>query len=321
MAGDGTVGDVRSGDEIRSVDDARLIGAVRRKLLVVGIDGLRWDRVEASGARRLLELRRAGVFAPSLLPIGYGAESVSGPGWSTVATGAWPSKHGVRDNAFNGKRFDRYPDFLTRMTRAGLSTVAIVDWPPLAAEGVFSREVGVLLDGDGEERGYLSEDRRLTDATVRLLGNDDPDAIFLYLGSVDVMGHACGAASTEYLEMIRAVDDCLASVLDAIAARPSRTAEDWLVVITTDHGHLDAGGHGGTGEPERRVFILFHGDGIGPAEVDDTSLVDLAATALEHVGLPMPAELDGTALGGMLRNPSQPRRERATNTGRGTVTS
>jgi Type I phosphodiesterase / nucleotide pyrophosphatase len=305
----------------RRVSDVRSGGEVRRKLLVVGIDGLRWDRVEASGARRLLELRRAGVFAPSLLPIGYEAETVSGPGWATVSTGVWPRKHGVRDNAFNGKRFDRYPGFLTRMARAGLSTVAIVDWPPLAAEGVFSQEVGVLLDGDGEERGYLSEDRRLTDSAVRLLGTDDPDAVFLYLGSVDVMGHACGAASVEYLEMIRAVDDCLASVLDAIAARPSRTSEHWLIIVTTDHGHLDAGGHGGTAEPERRVFLLFNGDGIGAAHVDDTSLVDLAATALEHVGLPVPAELDGTSLGGMLRNPSQPRRERATNTGRGTVTS
>ena len=139
------------------------------KLLVVGIDGLRWDRVEAVGGSRLLSLRDRGVFAPSLIPLEYGAETVSGPGWSTIATGVWPAKHGVQDNEFDGKRYDRYPDFLTRITRAGLSTLAVVDWPPLAQEGVFSAELGQLIVGDGEVHGYLVEDRRLTTDAVRAL--------------------------------------------------------------------------------------------------------------------------------------------------------
>jgi predicted AlkP superfamily pyrophosphatase or phosphodiesterase len=301
------------------MSDDRTFG--RPKLLVIGIDGLRWDRVEPSGATRLAELREAGVFGPSLLPNEYNAETVSGPGWSTIATGVWPSKHGVRDNRFDGKRFDGYPDFLTRMARAGLSTVAVVDWPPLAAEGVFSTEIGVVVAGDGEERGYLVEDRRLTRAAMRILHDPDVDAVFLYFGSVDIVGHGCGAASTEYLEMIRAVDDCVASLLDSVKTRPGRTHEQWLVIVTTDHGHLDEGGHGGTTEAERRVFLLLSGDGIAPGVIDDTSLIDVAATALAHLRLPVPDELDGTSLHDMLRNPGHPASQRATRTGRRTVTS
>ncbi len=97
---------------------------------MVGIDGLRWDRVEPSGAPRLAQLRAGGVFEPNLLPADYDAETESGPGWATIATGVWPSKHGVRDNTFDGKRFDRYPDFLTRMARTSLSTVAIMPSRP-----------------------------------------------------------------------------------------------------------------------------------------------------------------------------------------------
>jgi predicted AlkP superfamily pyrophosphatase or phosphodiesterase len=266
------------------------------KLLVVGIDGLRWDRVEDAGAPKLTSLRDCGVFAPSLIPLEYGAETVSGPGWSTIATGVWPAKHGVQNNEFEGKRYDLYPDFLTRIARAGLSTLAIVDWPPLAEEGLFSAELAQLIAGDGETHGYLVEDRRLTANAVRLLRRGQADAAFVYLGSVDMVGHGCGAMSTEYIEMIRAVDGCLGQLLEAIEQRPSRKTEHWLIMVTTDHGHLDQGGHGGFTDEERRTFVLYHGDGIEPGARDDARMVDIAATALAHLGLAIPAELDGRPL-------------------------
>ncbi len=266
------------------------------KLLVVGIDGLRWDRVEDVGAARLTSLRDRGVFAPSLIPFEYGAETVSGPGWSTIATGVWPAKHGVQDNEFDGKRYDRYPDFLTRIARAGHSTFAVVDWPPLAEEGVFSAELGQLIVGDGEAHGYLVEDRRLTAEAVRLLRHGPTDAAFVYLGSVDMVGHGWGAMSREYGEMIRAVDGCFGQLLDAIRERHSRAVERWLIMVTTDHGHLDEGGHGGFSDEERRTFVLYHGGGIVPGARDDARMVDVAATALTHFGLEIPEELDGASL-------------------------
>mgnify|MGYP003328751445 CR=1 FL=1 len=37
--------------------------------------------------------------------------------------------------------------------------------------------------------------------------------------------------------------------------------EEWLVVITTDHGHLDEGGHGGESDQERSSFLIAYGVG------------------------------------------------------------
>jgi len=266
------------------------------KLLVIGIDGLRWDRVERAVAPRLTAFSDRGVYAPSLLPHEYGAESVSGPGWSTIATGVWPAKHGVRDNEFEGKQYDRYPDFLTRIARAGRSTAAVVDWPPLAQEGLFSTELGHLVIGDGETHGYLVEDRRLTGEAVRLLRHGQLDAAFVYLGSVDMVGHGWGAMSAEYVDMIRVVDSCVGQLLDAIEHRPSRGSEHWLIMLTTDHGHLDEGGHGGFSDDERRTFVLYGGDHVEPGIRDDARIVDVAATALGHFGLSIPEELDGRPL-------------------------
>ncbi|MGE4622196.1 hypothetical protein [Bifidobacterium longum] len=43
---------------------------------------------------------------------------------------------------------------------------------------------------------------------------------------------------------------------DAVERRSSNHPdEDWLVCITTDHGHLDEGGHGGADPVLRRSFF------------------------------------------------------------------
>src|SRR5215831_8613089 len=110
---------------------------VNQRALVIGVDGLRWDRVHEGNAPRLTKLASSGLFAPSRLDVSSGTRTDSGPGWSTIATGVWPDKHGVLDNSFAGARYAQYPDFLTRLARAdpARTTFAAVDWPPLAHKG------------------------------------------------------------------------------------------------------------------------------------------------------------------------------------------
>jgi predicted AlkP superfamily pyrophosphatase or phosphodiesterase len=57
----------------------------------------------------------------------------------------------------------------------------------------------------------------------------------------------------EYETAIRRCDAHRGELLDAIQARPD--SEEWAVIVTTDHGHLDAGGHGGDSLVERQVWI------------------------------------------------------------------
>jgi len=132
----------------------------------------------------------------------------------------------------------------------------------------------------------------LTKDAVRLLRYGRPDAAFVYLGSVDMTGHGWGAMSNEYVDMVLAADGCLGQLLGAIDRRPSREAERWLTMVTTDYGHRD----GGFNDEERCTFVLYEGDGVEPGVRDDARMVDIAATALAHLGLEIPAGLDGTSL-------------------------
>ncbi|WP_018352567.1 alkaline phosphatase family protein [Longispora albida] len=260
------------------------------KVLVVGMDGLNWAKVVQANAPRLDALAASGTLGESMLYCGPMAASSSGPGWSTIATGVWPDKHGVKDNSFSGKQYGTYPDFLTRIERASsaFGTFSVLDWAVLHTQGTFGTAIDTRITYDGDRDGYVGSDAKVTADAVRILRDTNPDAGFVYLGNTDVVAHASGTGSA-YLAAIEKQDAQLGQLLDTITARPSYATEDWKVVVTTDHGHVNpGGGHGGCGIDERRTFVLTSaGGGLRPVDV---KLVDVAATALAHLGLSAPID-------------------------------
>ncbi|MFJ3158800.1 alkaline phosphatase family protein [Streptomyces kanasensis] len=262
-------------------------GTSADKVLVVGMDGLRHDRIDAATAPHLKAMRAAGTFGTSLLYANPMAATSSGPGWSTVSTGVWPDKHGVRDNSFVGRDHGRYPGFLARLhqVRPQLSLYAAVDWKPLDTHGTVTAgaDAKVVLDGDRD--GYVGHDETITATTVSVLRDQNPDVAFVYLGNTDVVAHSHGTGQ-RYLDALAVQDAQLGRMLAAIEARPTRAAERWTVIVCTDHGHLDAGGHGGSSIPERSTFVLATGPGIAAgARPHDTRLVDVAATVFHQLGI------------------------------------
>lgn len=301
------------------------------KVLVVGMDGLRYDRLPlpqppAGGtpislrspthAPVLHGLMATGAHGASLLPYGEAdgraedgpsagmAYTDSGPGWSSVLTGVWPDRHGVTGNDFAGADYARHPDFLTRAVtaRPGLRTAAVVSWPELVRRGVLGPAIGQRVRYDGESDGYGTADRLVARTAARWLTEDDPDALFVYFGATDEAGHATGPLSPAYDRALLAQDTHLGHLLAAIDARrsdPGRADERWTVLVTTDHGHLDGGGHGGGTRAEREVFvILAEPGGHGGTLLDTPRLIDIAPTVLDRLGIPLdPAQgLPGHAL-------------------------
>ncbi|MFI7014557.1 alkaline phosphatase family protein [Streptomyces sp. NPDC050164] len=272
--------------------------SARAKVLVVGMDGLRYDRVtrSPSNAPVLHGLMAAGAHGTSMLPYGRAedgpsagtAYTDSGPGWSSVLTGVWPDRHGVTDNDFLGADYARYPDFLSRAAtaRPGLRTAAVVSWPELVVRGVLGTAVGRRVRYDGESDGYETADRLVADTAARRLTEDAPDALFVYFGATDEAGHATGPLSPAYDRALLTQDAHLGRLLEAIDAR--RAYEHWTVLVTTDHGHLDTGGHGGDTRAEREVFVILAEPG-GPAgtRLDTPRLIDIAPTVLDRLGIPV----------------------------------
>lgn len=272
-------------------------GTSKDKVLVVGMDGLRHDRIDAADAPHLRSMMANGTYGTSLLYSGPMAATSSGPGWSTISTGVWPDKHGVRDNTFIGKNYGRYPGFLARLAqvRPELSTYAAVDWKPLDTQGTVTPGADAKLVLDGDADGYPGHDATVANETESILRNQNPDVLFVYFGNTDVVAHGSGTGQ-RYLDAIAVQDAHLGRLLAAIRSRPTYPTERWTVIVATDHGHVDAGGHGGSSIEERRTFVLAQGPGIDAgARPIDTRLVDVAATVFKQLGVtPDPAwGLDG----------------------------
>ncbi|WP_241695039.1 alkaline phosphatase family protein [Streptomyces sp. C] len=272
------------------------------KVLVIGLDGVVLDRVKAANAPHLNGLMAEGLTARSTLYANPMAATSSGPGWSTIATGVWPDKHGVKDNSFTGKNYGAHPDFLTRVENAkpSLNTYAAADWEPITSTDqngpIFSAKVDKRLSLKGDRDGYGNEDPKIAAAASAELRDGNPDAAFVYLGQVDSAGHSYGAASQQYLDAIGRVDTLVGQVLTALKNRPTYAQENWKILVTTDHGHTDGGGHGGSTIQERGTFVIAKGAGIAAGSVrEDVRLVDVAATALAQVGVST-AALDGVPL-------------------------
>ncbi len=238
-----------------------------RKLLLVGIDGLRLDDALRPGvAPRFASFVQDGTLHPMTMEV----PTISGPGWSSILTGSTHADHSVVDNSFHGHTLHRNADLLSRAFYADQSrtTFAATGWPPIADPAGPGPIVSTRLDQqragrhrlvvrDGETYGYRWADGEIAAFSRLALREAGPDASFVYLGEVDEAGHLHGGASREYGEAIARVDAHLGILLDAVGARATLHDEDWLVGITTDHGHLDEGGHGGGDAVLTRSFLAL----------------------------------------------------------------
>jgi hypothetical protein len=100
-------------------------------VLVIGVDGVRFDYLGPEATPAIWGLGQAGFLAR--VPVDEATPTWSGPCWATIATGTGVAGHGITGNDLTGHRLAEHPDFVTRATRAGLPTLlAVSGWPPLA---------------------------------------------------------------------------------------------------------------------------------------------------------------------------------------------
>src|SRR6266581_1085854 len=201
-------------------------------VLVIGVDGVRFDYLGPDATPAIWGLGQAGFLAP--VPVDEATPTWSGPCWATIATGTGVAGHGITGNDLTGHRLAEHPDFVTRATRAGQA----------------------------------------------------PRVSFVYLGAVDFAGHATGSGAT-YRAALLAADQRVGRLVAAVRSRPSGPEEDWTIVVVTDHGHLDEGGHGGR-EPEvATAWAAAAGPGIRPGGLPlITRQEEVAPLVLAAAGCP-----------------------------------
>jgi hypothetical protein len=266
--------------------------AQEKKVLFIGVDGLRSDALIQAETPHWDSLCSVGLFTYTSWHVGI---TVSGPSWSSMLTGVWHGKHGVTNNNYTGSNFNEYPYFITRAKeyRPDLKAVQVTSWDPMSS--------AVYNDG-WDEKIVVPSDDACEAAGIAQLQDPEIDVLFIHIDDCDAQGHANGFSPLvdTYMNQVEYVDAQLGRILNALKARPQYANEDWMVIMTTDHGGIGTG-HGGPTTEEREIWWVAAGPSVPQAEISidlpnlgelfpDPSdyrtapmIVDIAVTALDHL--------------------------------------
>lgn len=255
-----------------------------RRVVVVIIDGLRLR--DSYGLAFLDDMRKRGVDAEAL----SNYPTYSRPNHVAILTGVPPAWSGVRNNSYDWPI--ELDSLMDRANQADLRSA-------YAADRAFG--AGMMFSADFAAVHYAPWQGGFIKAARLVLEQDYP-LVVLLPGRVDAAGHLEGADSDDYRDMAEVVDGELADALSALDL--SRDT----VIITSDHGHTDEGGHGGV-EPEvLSVPLIMAGAGIrSGAAIERASLLDVAPTAAALLGLPAPGHGLGKTLTDVLILPEKTR--------------
>lgn len=262
---------------------------IGERVVYVLIDGLRYDTSQKTEVMPFLnQLRNQGASAKmhSQTP------SYSSPGYGSLLTGAWPYLSDAP--AFNLEYENFYPlsqdNIFSSAKRHGLST---------AASGYYWFEK--LIPTDALDIGFFTPeedqkaDRQVVDAAIPWLESGNYDLIMIHLDQVDYAGHHEGGPLDErWDQAANRVDALLAEIVAELDFSKD------VLVISSDHGHIDQGGHGGHDPITLIEPFIMVGNSILPGVYDDISMVDVAPTLAALSGINLPATTQGRVLTEMI---------------------
>ncbi len=219
-----------------------------RHTAVIVVDGLRRDAAESMAVTR--ELARAGQCRVS----DQGSWTVSRPVYALLSTGLEVDRSGARNNEQTSPLAAESIWETAKGQGFSVSGSSHLPW----FEELFPRGFGRYTTAESHDDNVF-EGKSLLDLNL------------FHPLYVDAAGHARGAASPEYAAAVARADREIAGLL----AKLDLTRD--LVVLTADHGHRAAGGHGGSQPEIREVLLCFAG--LHVAKRSDRAPFDGRSTA------------------------------------------
>lgn len=278
------------------------------KVLLVGMDGAQYEKMQALQLPNLARLNVTRAYTGGVNGTSSAQPTVSGPGWSTILTGVWMNKHQVTSNS-SGLANPQYPSLFKRIrdARPNAYIASVTDWAAINQQFFTNDVAGNNFNASGWT------DAAVADKVVELLKTTPADFIFLHFDDPDHAGHDSGFG-TAYNDALRNTDARLGRLLDTVQQRQAQTGDDWLVLVTTDHGREAPLGynHGSQTTSEKTIFIASN----KPMNAEFTQFVSsvpnqdfgglygyapqtwIAPTVLRHLGIEPKMEwlLDGAPL-------------------------
>ncbi|MFN0177577.1 MAG: ectonucleotide pyrophosphatase/phosphodiesterase [Gemmatimonadales bacterium] len=243
------------------------------RLVVISIDGFRWDYLERYPTPRLRALAVAGVRAARLVPA---FPTKTFPNHYTIATGLYPEHHGIVANSMwdsaIGRRFvnsdtlavsdPRWwggePIWVTAILQG--RRAATMFWPGSEApiKGVYPTSWHRF---DAQRPAVVRFNQAL--AWLDQPRDSAPQLILMYLNEVDFVAHKAGLDSPELAAAVARTDGLIGAFVDSLAAR--QLTNQVNLIVLSDHGVTP-------NPPDRMIYLDDYLD-LAAAEIHDLNPV------------------------------------------------
>lgn len=263
-----------------------------RKVVFILVDALRLDTsLQAATMPTLNQLRRQGASAT----MHSRPPSFSEPGYSTLLTGAWPALNSgpVMNLDYADIPTWTQDNLFSAVHRAHLKTaVSGFNW----FEKLIPQDaVDLHFYTAGEDQ---KADQEVQAAALPWL-DQNASLVLIHVDQVDYAGHhEGGPRSPAWAAAAQRADQIIATVL----ARLDLTQD--TLFVCSDHGQIDAGGHGGTEAVVLTEPWVLAGVGVKPGQYGDVNMVDVAPTLAALLGANLPASTQGQVRQEMLTLPA-----------------
>jgi len=227
--------------------------AKEQTVVMISIDGLRWDYIEKHGAPNLKAMAEQGVRAQKMQPV-YPTKTF--PNHISVITGLLPVNHGIVDNKFCDKARNsecysmgkgqkdstwvRGTPFWNLVKMHGLKS-AVYFWPESDAR--FNGMTPDYYFHYSKQGNY--QDR--IDQIVQWLSLPQaqrPRFVASYFSLVDSMGHEFGPDAVQTRDAVHKLD----ALMGQLRTRLSKLSQDINLVIVSDHGMAQV-------DPEQSIIV------------------------------------------------------------------
>jgi predicted AlkP superfamily pyrophosphatase or phosphodiesterase len=218
-------------------------------VILVSLDGFRYDYAKKYHADHLLALAAEGASAPEGMLPAY--PSITFPNHYTIVTGLYPEHHGIVANSFyDPVRKDTYSYHDSKSVGDGTWYGGTPLWVLAEQQGMRSASffwVGSEADVQGVRPTYylkfdgsFPNPKRVEQvlAWLHLPPEQRPHMITLYFSDTDSAGHRYGPDSPQVADAVHELDGEIGKLVDGI--KESKLPVD--LIVLADHGMIEVKG-------------------------------------------------------------------------------
>lgn len=284
------------------------------KAVFIIVDGIPADVIGKLNPPGLATIAKEGGFTQAYVggtTGGYNqTPTISAPGYIDLLAGVWGNKHNVWDNDIAAPNYHYWNIFrIAETVNPALKTAVFSTWldnrTKLIGEGLPAAgaiKLDYAFDGfendtikypHDKPRNFIRNiDDAVTAEAAGYIATQAPDLSWVYLEYTDDMGHGFGD-SPQFYDAIKGADARIKKIWDATQLREKNFNEDWLIVITTDHGRDATTGknHGGQSARERTTWIATDSKNLNAHFKQQPAIVDILPSICNHLNLTIPTEV------------------------------